>query len=89
MGMGICFKLIIGDWCEAMFASFPFTHMESTIVGRAPKAPAPVVEAAEGRLHVCEWEAGKHSLTPIPNDWLKTYTHTHTQIFIKPRKDKI
>ena len=35
MGMGICFKLIIGDWCEAMFARFPFTNME----------------AAFGRLH--------------------------------------
>ena len=43
MGMGICFKLIIGDWCEAMFASFPFTHMESTTVGRAPKVPAPLL----------------------------------------------
>ena len=35
MGMGIRFKLIIGDWCEAMFARFPFTNME----------------AAFGRLH--------------------------------------
>ena len=29
--MGICFKLMIGDGCVAMFASFPFTNMESTM----------------------------------------------------------
>ena len=31
MGMGMCFKLMIGDGCVAMFASFPFTNMESTM----------------------------------------------------------
>ena len=37
MGMGICFKLMIGDGCVAMFASFPFTNMESTMPTHAKK----------------------------------------------------
>ena len=37
MGMGICCKLMIGDRCVAMFASFPFTNMESTMPTHAKK----------------------------------------------------
>ena len=43
MGMGICFKLMIGDGCVAMLASVPFANMEH-------KRPPTFLEAVNGKL---------------------------------------
>ena len=53
LGMGMCFKLIIGMGCTAIFVAFPPTIMDSTT-------------GEQGRLHNGGWKGGKDSHTTHP-----------------------
>ena len=67
----------LGIGCMAMFAAFPSTIMESTTMGRAPEAPAPVLwRRPKAASIVVDGKAGNTATQPNPNDSLTKYTHT-------------
>ncbi len=60
-----------------MFVAFPSTIMDSTTMGRAPEAPAPLLwRRPEAASIMVDGKAANIAIQPIPNDSLTTYTHT-------------
>ena len=58
----------------AMFAAFPSTIMDSTTMGRAPAAPAPLLwRRPEAASIMVDGKAANIAIQPIPNDSLTTY----------------
>ena len=67
----------LGIGCMAMLAAFPFTMMESTTMGRAPEAPAPLLwRRPKAASIMVDGKAANIAMQPVPNDSLTTYTHT-------------
>ena len=73
----------LGIGCMAVFAAFPSTIMESTTVGRAPEAPAPLLwRRPKAASIMVDGKATNVTIHPIPADELTTHTHTQTRPFL-------
>ena len=67
--------------CMAMFAAFPSTIMDSTTVGRAPKAPAPLLwRRPKAASIIVDGKIANIAIQPIPKEYRTTYPYTQTQL---------